>query len=113
MKKIIVILACMLLLAAGVPLFAHGKGSGHGRFHNDNSHRWQGSSTHPSFHGWHGWGSAPCRRPDGKPAEGPSQDPPDHPGNTPVEQPGDKSNADRPVEGMMKVLDLARGSVIG
>ncbi len=40
MKKIIAALVCMLLLAAGVPLFAHGPGSDHGRYHRDNSHRW-------------------------------------------------------------------------
>ncbi len=111
MKKIIVILACLLLLAA-VPLFAGGRNGDHGRFHNDNSHRWQGSSTHPSSHGWRGWGKAPCRAPDGVPAENPSPEPPDHPGNTPVGQPGDKSKADNPVEGT-QVLDLARGSIIG
>jgi hypothetical protein len=96
MKKTIVILVCMLLLAAGVPLFAHGAGSSRGRFHNDNPHRWHGSSTHPSYHGWHGWGSAPRRCPEGRPAPDPAN-PPDKPGGTPVEQPGDKPGG-TPVE---------------
>jgi hypothetical protein len=116
MKTIIVILLCVLLLAAGVPLFAHGPGSDHGRFHKDNPHRWQGSSTHPAFHGWHGWGFAPRRCRDGVPGGDPTGDPPDHPGTTPVGQPGDKPDKpdpQQPTGDLQQVLDLAKGSVIG
>ncbi len=96
MKKTIVIVACMLLLAAGVPLFAHGTGSDHGRFWKPNPHRWQGSLTHPALHGYHGWGYAPSRCPDGIPTADPSnpgnpqEDPGSKPGQDPG-QPGDKN----------------------
>jgi len=113
MKKTIIILTCILLLAAGVPLFARGHGSDHGRFQKDNPQRWNGSPTHPALNGWHGWGNAPCRAPDGIPTENPSEGPQDHPGNTPVEQPGEKPTGDQPVKGMLQILDLAKGSVIG
>ncbi len=118
MKKIIVVLACLLLLAAGVPLFAHGPGSDHGRFHKDNPHRWQGSSSHPALHGYHGWGNAPSRCPDGVPTVEPGN-PPDKPGGTPVGQPGDKpdkSGTGQPApapQGLQLILDLAKGSIIG
>jgi hypothetical protein len=96
MKKTVIVLVCLLLLAAGVPLFARGHGGDHGRFSKDKSHRWQGSDSHPAFHGFRGWGQAPCRAPDGIPADkssnpgGPKEDPGDKPGQTPGDKPGDK-----------------------
>jgi hypothetical protein len=91
MKKIVIILVCLLLLAAGVPLFARGHKSDHGRFWKDNPHRWHDSSTHPAFHGWRGWGDAPCRRePKDKPAPEPSDKPGDDSGDKPAEEPGEK-----------------------
>jgi hypothetical protein len=96
MKKTVIILACLLLLAAGVPLFARGHGGDHGRFWKDNSHRWQGSDSHPAFHGFRGWGQAPCRAPNGIPADkssnpgGPMEDPGEKPGQDPGDKDGEE-----------------------
>ncbi len=67
------------------------------------------------MHGWHGWGFAPRRCPDGVPTEKPSENPPGHPGGTPVEQPPGKPNPDQPVpvNSLQQILDLTKGSVIG
>jgi hypothetical protein len=102
MKRTIIILACLLLLAGGVPLFACGPGGDHGRFHKDNSQRWHGSSVHPSFRGWHGWGQAPRRAPPGIPADDPSNPggPKEDPGDKPGQNPGDK-DGEQPMGGTL------------
>jgi hypothetical protein len=88
MKKIIIILVCLLLLAAGVPLFANGNDNDHGRYWKDNPHRWQGSDTHPAFHGYQGWGDAPSRCPADRPAPEPGDNPGEKPSEDPVDKPG-------------------------
>jgi hypothetical protein len=118
MKKIIIIFLCLLFIAAGLPLFAHGKGDDRGRFSKDNPQRWQGSTTHPAFHGHRGWGKAPSHAPAGIPAEEPAnpptdpqEDPGDKPGQEPGEKPGDK-DGDVPMGGMW-ILNLFNGSFPG
>jgi hypothetical protein len=118
MKRTVVIAVCLLLFAASVPLFAHGRGRGspeRGRFSIDNPNRWNGSPNHPAFHGWRGWGQAPCRAPDGIPAEDPKVDPGDKPAEEPGEKPADKAQTggEQPIEKLMMLLDLTKGSVIG
>jgi hypothetical protein len=96
MRKIIVILVCLLLIASALPLFAHGHRGHHGRQWSANPHRWHGSTQHPSFHGWRGWGKARGNGPDepaddpSKPPVDPQEDPGDKPGTDPVGTPGDK-----------------------
>jgi hypothetical protein len=118
MRKIIIILVCFLLIVSGLPLFARGHGNDHGRSQKDNSQRWHGSSTHPAFHGYRGWGKAPCHAPDGVPAHDPS-DPPDDPQkdprDKPAEEPGEKpsdKDGNRSMGGMW-VLNLFNGSFPG
>ena len=106
MKKTVIILMCLLLLAFGVPLFAKGRDGQHvnnghqsrsdhdGRSDQhkaENEHRWHGSDVHPAYHGVRGWGDAPSRAPAGKPAPKPTEDPGDKPAEEPGEQPGDKN----------------------
>jgi hypothetical protein len=91
MTKTIAILVCLLVLVAGMPLFARGQEKDHGRFWNENPQRWNGSPVHPAFHGWCGWGKAPCRAPDGIPAEEPNKDPPQGPKEDPGDKPGQGS----------------------
>jgi hypothetical protein len=94
MKKTVIILMCLLLLAVGVPVFAHGHNGHHGHHRVDNEHRWHGSDTHPGFHRGRGCGDAPDRDRPGKPAPEPpappAEDPGDKPAETPGEQPGEK-----------------------
>ncbi len=118
MRKTIVILVCLLLVASGVPLFAHGHLGHHHGWHN--GHHWHGSSTHPSFHGWRGWGH---HNPGHNPAEPPGKDPTDPPPDDPQEDPGDKpgggsgdgsggKDGDTPME-WTKVINPSNGSIIG
>jgi hypothetical protein len=122
MRKIIVILVCLLLIASSLPLFAHGHRS-HGAYHGSsgkhqaaNPHRWHGSSQHPSFHGWRGWGKAPGNGP-GQPADDPSA-PPDDPQEDPGDKPGTNPDGsggkggDVPMEQLL-ILDLKDGSFPG
>ena len=118
MRKIIIILVCFLLIASGLPLFAHGRGSDHGRFWKDNPQRWRGSDIHPAIHGWRGWGKAVRKAPDGVPAEdasNPPDDPPEDPGDKPAEEPGEKpvdKNGGQTFGGMW-ILNLFNGSFAG
>jgi len=100
MKKMIIILLCLLFIAAGLPLFARGQSSDHGRFWKDNAHRWHGSAIHPAFHGWRGWGKAPSHAPDGIPAEDPPDKPQEDPGDKPPQEPGDK-DGEEPMGGVL------------
>jgi hypothetical protein len=117
MRKIIVILVCLLLIASALPLFAHGQWGQHGRQWSANPHRWHGSTQHPSFHGWRGWGQAPGVGPTkhaddpSKPPDDPVEDPGDKPGTDPVGTPGDKGD-DGLMEGLL-ILDLRTGSFPG
>jgi hypothetical protein len=122
MRKIIIILVCLLLLASGAPLFAHGHRGHHGHHghHGNNGHhglananRWHGSDVHPSFHGWRGWGKRPGHTPDVPPVEDPTKPPGDI-----QTDPGDKSGDELDDEtgelilgGM--ILNLANGSFSG
>ena len=123
MRKAIVILVCLLLIASGLPLFAHGH-RGHRDQHGSpgahqatNPHRWNGSTQHPAFHGWRGWGKArgngPIKPADdpSKPPDDPVEDPGDKPGTDPVGTPGDKGD-DGIMEGLL-ILDLRTGSFPG
>jgi hypothetical protein len=146
MRKIVVILVCLLLFVSCLPLFAKGhRGGHHGspgshqaanehRGHDghhgssdshqaasghraDNPHRWHGSTRHPSFHGWRGWGRAPGVGPvkpaddPPKPPDDPVEDPGDKPGTDPVGTPGDKGGGD-PLEKLL-ILDPRTGSFPG
>jgi hypothetical protein len=90
MKKTVIILMCFLLLSVGVPLFAHGHNGHHGHHRVDNAHRWHGSSIHPSFHGYRGWGDRPNCKPPGNPAPEPPEEPVEDPGDKPAEEPGEQ-----------------------
>ena len=90
MKKTVIILMCLLLLAFGVPLFAQGHNGHHGHERVENEHRWHGSDIHPAYHGLRGWGDAPRRAPAGKPAPLPPEEPVEDPGDKPAEEPGEQ-----------------------
>ena len=115
MRKIIVLLVCLLLIASALPLFAHGQRGHHGRHWSASTHRWQGSNQHPCFHGWRGWGQAPGNEPGkddpSKPPGDPEQDPGDKPGTDPVGTPGDKGGR-ATLEQLLK-LDPRTGSFPG
>jgi len=111
MRKTIVILVCLLLIAASAPLFAHGHRDRHGHSWKSNPHRWHGSFTHPAFHGWKGWGRALSGGPEGTPAEE-SPNPPDKPTDVPEVKPADKfPTGDDPLLDLM--LDPFDGSFPG
>jgi hypothetical protein len=99
MTKTIAILVCLLILAAGTPLFARGQDKDNGRFCKENPQRWNGSPIHPAFNGWRGWGKAPCRAPDGVPAEKPSDGPKEDPGDKPGQDNGGGKPGDKPMGG--------------
>ena len=105
MKKTVIILMCLLLLAFGMPLFAQSHNGQHvnnghqsrsdhdGRSDQhkaENEHHWHGSDVHPAYHGVRGWGDAPSRAPAGKPAPLPPKEPVEDPGDKPAEEPGEQ-----------------------
>ena len=97
MRKTIVILVCVLLIAASVPLFAHGYRDHHGHSGKSDLHRWHGSLVNPAFlswkgwKGWKGWGQAPSEDPEETPAEEPSNPPGKDANEVPEEKPVDGS----------------------